>query len=397
MPRDGESSILQAVNPSKPTRKRVKKKGTSGESAVNMTWNEKSAGENFLVLLAGSPVDAAADPWAATGLEKDELARLFGNLVDRRNETSMSFASAPTTTSGQGSSGKGSGSNRTGSRSGSSDGKRDDAADGSTDFTQSCARACDLNREMPPLPLNKFSRDLTECLAGSLRELLHTKSPAGEALPMPAEALPMPAEAMQMPVDPFGFGRNGFEHLTMPPPFEMPAAQLPAPEIKDKPHVQYIPVPCISTPYGFCPLPMPPMMIMRPTVTEEASRKEAAPSGPSTTVPATGGEKKVMLEQLLPDGRQRRPRLSEDTNRKVFVGGLNPATTAEGLRTHFEQFGTVADASVVIDKGTGKSRGFGFVMFEAALPEGLLERQHIIESRRCGVRDYGDAREEPSA
>jgi hypothetical protein len=123
------------------------------------------------------------------------------------------------------------------------------------------------------------------------------------------------------------------------------------------------------------------------------------PGGRGTTVSASNGGGKfgdqMMLEKLLPDGRQRKPRLREDTNRKVFVGGLNPSTTAEGLRSYFEQFGVVSEASVVIDKVTRTSRGFGFVMFENEIPEGLLEMQHIIESRRCGVRDYGDARDEP--
>jgi RNA recognition motif-containing protein len=126
------------------------------------------------------------------------------------------------------------------------------------------------------------------------------------------------------------------------------------------------------------------------------------PGGRGTTVSASNGSAKfggdqMMLEKLLPDGRQRKPRLREDTNRKVFVGGLNPSTTAEGLRSYFEQFGTVSEASVVIDKVTRTSRGFGFVMFESEIPAGLLEMQHIIESRRCGVRDYGDARENESS
>ena len=71
----------------------------------------------------------------------------------------------------------------------------------------------------------------------------------------------------------------------------------------------------------------------------------------------------------------------------------SPRTDPPGLRAYFEQFGPVSEASVVTDKVTQSSRGFGFVMFESEIPEGLLDMQHIIESRRCGVRDYGDARE----
>ena len=46
---------------------------------------------------------------------------------------------------------------------------------------------------------------------------------------------------------------------------------------------------------------------------------------------------------------------------KLFVGSLAWATTNETLSAHFAQAGTVTSASVIMDKMTGKSRGFGFV------------------------------------
>ena len=49
---------------------------------------------------------------------------------------------------------------------------------------------------------------------------------------------------------------------------------------------------------------------------------------------------------------------------KLFVGGLAWATTAETLKQAFEAFGTVTEATVVSDRDTGRSRGFGFVAFE---------------------------------
>jgi hypothetical protein len=49
---------------------------------------------------------------------------------------------------------------------------------------------------------------------------------------------------------------------------------------------------------------------------------------------------------------------------KLFVGGLAWATTGETLREAFEAFGTVTEATVVSDRETGRSRGFGFVAFE---------------------------------
>lgn len=46
---------------------------------------------------------------------------------------------------------------------------------------------------------------------------------------------------------------------------------------------------------------------------------------------------------------------------KLYVGGLSFETTDESLRAFFEQVGTVESASVVVDRYTGRSRGFGFV------------------------------------
>ncbi len=46
---------------------------------------------------------------------------------------------------------------------------------------------------------------------------------------------------------------------------------------------------------------------------------------------------------------------------KIFVAKLDYSTDSETLRDLFEGYGTVSSANVIIDKATGKSRGFGFV------------------------------------
>ncbi len=48
---------------------------------------------------------------------------------------------------------------------------------------------------------------------------------------------------------------------------------------------------------------------------------------------------------------------------KLFVGGLAWETTDEALRKAFESFGEVTGAKVILDRETGRSRGFGFVTF----------------------------------
>jgi cold-inducible RNA-binding protein len=51
---------------------------------------------------------------------------------------------------------------------------------------------------------------------------------------------------------------------------------------------------------------------------------------------------------------------------KLFVGGLAFATTNEALQNFFSQAGEVTSASVVTDRETGRSRGFGFVEMTTA-------------------------------
>jgi RNA recognition motif-containing protein len=50
--------------------------------------------------------------------------------------------------------------------------------------------------------------------------------------------------------------------------------------------------------------------------------------------------------------------------KKLFVGNLAWTVTADDLRAFFAQFGTVVDAVVLMDRMTGRSRGFGFVEME---------------------------------
>src|SRR3989338_2045838 len=49
---------------------------------------------------------------------------------------------------------------------------------------------------------------------------------------------------------------------------------------------------------------------------------------------------------------------------KLFVGGLSWGTTEDALRDFFSQVGTVVSATIIKDKFTEKSRGFGFVEME---------------------------------
>ncbi len=50
--------------------------------------------------------------------------------------------------------------------------------------------------------------------------------------------------------------------------------------------------------------------------------------------------------------------------KNLFVGGISYNTTDETLQQHFAQAGNVVSAKVIMDRFTGKSRGFGFVEYE---------------------------------
>jgi RNA recognition motif-containing protein len=46
---------------------------------------------------------------------------------------------------------------------------------------------------------------------------------------------------------------------------------------------------------------------------------------------------------------------------KLFIGGLSFSTTEDRLRAAFAEVGQVDSAAIVMDRDTGRSRGFGFV------------------------------------
>ncbi len=48
-------------------------------------------------------------------------------------------------------------------------------------------------------------------------------------------------------------------------------------------------------------------------------------------------------------------------SKKMYVGNLPFSSTEEDLRNLFANYGDVKSANLIIDRETGRSRGFGFV------------------------------------
>ncbi|KAH9950114.1 hypothetical protein B0H21DRAFT_25180 [Amylocystis lapponica] len=78
------------------------------------------------------------------------------------------------------------------------------------------------------------------------------------------------------------------------------------------------------------------------------------------------------LDGKIIDPKRAIPRQEHQRATKLFIGGLAGSVTSESMREFFSQFGKVVDATVMLDRETGRSKGFGFVSFENANVEPLL-------------------------
>ena len=59
---------------------------------------------------------------------------------------------------------------------------------------------------------------------------------------------------------------------------------------------------------------------------------------------------------------------------KIYAGNLSYNVSNEDLRAAFAQFGTVDSADVIMDRATGRSKGFGFVeMSDATEAKAAIE------------------------
>ena len=78
------------------------------------------------------------------------------------------------------------------------------------------------------------------------------------------------------------------------------------------------------------------------------------------------------------DPKRAIPRLEHHRTQKIFVGGLAPSVTTESMKMFFSQYGKVVDATVMVDRDSSRSKGFGFVTFEdAPAVEKLVQIQNL--------------------
>lgn len=64
------------------------------------------------------------------------------------------------------------------------------------------------------------------------------------------------------------------------------------------------------------------------------------------------------------DPKRAIPRDEQERTAKIFVGGVSQDATESDFKEFFTKFGRVLDATLMMDKDTGRPRGFGFVTFD---------------------------------
>ena len=72
-----------------------------------------------------------------------------------------------------------------------------------------------------------------------------------------------------------------------------------------------------------------------------------------------------ILDGKLIDPKRAISREDQDRVGKIFIGGIDPMVTENEFNDFFSKFGTIIDCQLMIDKDTGRSRGFGFITFDS--------------------------------
>jgi len=75
-------------------------------------------------------------------------------------------------------------------------------------------------------------------------------------------------------------------------------------------------------------------------------------------------------------------------SKKLYVGNLPYTVTSDQLRQQFSQAGTVVDCTVITDRQTGRSKGFGFVEFEKDAKKAIETfNEQEMEGRKLVVNE----------
>ncbi|CAG8523436.1 3704_t:CDS:2 [Acaulospora colombiana] len=94
------------------------------------------------------------------------------------------------------------------------------------------------------------------------------------------------------------------------------------------------------------------------------------------------------LDGKIIDPKRAIPREEQEKTEKIFVGGIAPEVTEEEFKEYFSQFGHVIDATLMVDRDSGRPRGFGFITFDSSEPvEKAMSRTDLeINNKQIEVK-----------
>ncbi|GFQ08201.1 heterogeneous nuclear ribonucleoprotein 1 [Phtheirospermum japonicum] len=78
---------------------------------------------------------------------------------------------------------------------------------------------------------------------------------------------------------------------------------------------------------------------------------------------------------------------SAGCDRKLFVGGIAWETSEESFSRYFRKYGEITDSVIMLDKISGRPRGFGFITFaDPEVAERVIHEDHVIDGRSVEVK-----------